>query len=74
MSACHINPVLWEQSLGYARAHCARLFRDGGTPTDALKALGLSADGAPQDWAIVIDRIAVALAEPSVPRRMARAA
>ena len=41
MSPRYINPVQWQQSIGYARQACARLFRDGGTPADALAAFGL---------------------------------
>ena len=41
MSPRYINPVQWQQSIGYARQACARLFRDGSTPADALAAFGL---------------------------------
>lgn len=37
----HINPMQWHQSVGYARQACARIFRDGGQPEDAIKAFGL---------------------------------
>jgi hypothetical protein len=66
----HVNPVQWEQNLGYARTICARVFRDGGTPADALKAFGLDAIDPGQDWAQTVDRIAAALAAPA-PRRSA---
>jgi hypothetical protein len=59
----HLNSVQWEQALGYARQACARIFRDGGSPTMALKAFGLAgADDA--DWSIAVDRIAQALCAP----------
>ena len=29
----HLNSVQWEQALGYARQACARIFRDGGSPS-----------------------------------------
>ena len=47
MNDRHINSVQWEQAIGWARAHCARIFRDGGSPAAALGAFGLSVpDGA----------------------------
>ena len=63
MNNRHINSVQWEQAIGCARAHCARIFRDGGSPGAALAAFGLSgSDGA--DWSTAIDRIALALCAP----------
>ena len=56
----HINSVQWEQSVGYARQACARIFRDGGTPAEALSAFGLSS-AADADWSTAVDRIAQAL-------------
>lgn len=59
----HISSVQWEQAIGRARAHCARIFRDGGSPGAALAAFGLSSpDGA--DWSAAIDRIALSLCAP----------
>jgi hypothetical protein len=59
MTPDHINPLQWHQALGVARQSCARVFRDGGKPADALAAFGLEAD-APrrQDWAHAVDLIA----------------
>ena len=37
----HVNPILWQQSLGLARQISARVFRDGGNPGDAVTAVGL---------------------------------
>lgn len=56
----YINPVQWQQSLAFARQECARVFRDGGTPTDALAAFGLSREAAEgqADWARVVEQIA----------------
>jgi hypothetical protein len=57
----HINPLQWNEAVGYARAVCARIFRDGGRPAEAMRAFGLTvADGTP-DWSIAVDRIALAL-------------
>lgn len=54
----HINPVHWHQSVGYARAACARMFRDGGTPADALEAFGIDGSDAVHDWSKAVERIA----------------
>ncbi len=45
-----------------ARQSCARFFRDGGTPADALVAFGLAADEhIPGDWGKAVDAIAEVL-------------
>jgi hypothetical protein len=54
----HINPLQWHQALGVARQACARIFRDGGTPADALKAFGAPATAVAVDWAKAVDQIA----------------
>ena len=46
MSFNHVNPLQWHQAVGIARQSCARFFRDGGAPADALLAFGLSAERA----------------------------
>lgn len=45
MLPSHVNPVLWQQSLGLARQISARVFRDGGTANDAVTAVGIKAEG-----------------------------
>ncbi len=60
----HINAVQWEQAVGYARAACARIFRDGGDPASALAAFGLMQSGH-ADWCTAVDRIAQALCAPA---------
>jgi hypothetical protein len=57
----HINPLQWNEAVGYARAACARLFRDGSGPAEALRAFGLTAPDCVGDWSIAVDRIALAL-------------
>ncbi|MCB1527293.1 MAG: hypothetical protein KDJ45_06295 [Hyphomicrobiaceae bacterium] len=37
----YINPLQWHEALGVARQSCARVFRDGGAPSDALEAFGI---------------------------------
>ena len=63
MSPHHINSVQWQQAMGYARQACARIFRDGGSPTEACRAFGLNGESA-ADWSIAVDRIALALCAP----------
>jgi hypothetical protein len=67
----HSNPVQWQQNVGLARTACARIFRDGGKPADALRVFGLSAADAPADWSVIVDRIAGALSAPVGQRRAA---
>lgn len=55
----HVNPAHWHQSVGYARAACARIFRDGGTPADAMLAFGI--EGTAADWSKAVERIAEVL-------------
>jgi len=62
----HINPAQWHQSLGYARQACARIFRDGGTPGDALTAFGLAGNHGVKDWSKAVEMIAEMLcAQPA---------
>ena len=52
-----LNPIHWQQSLGLARQICARVFRDGGTPGQALVAAGL-AFRADVGWDKAVEQIA----------------
>ena len=51
--------------MGYARQACARIFRDGGSPTEACRAFGLTAEPT-ADWSVAVDRIALALCAPTL--------
>jgi hypothetical protein len=58
----HINPMQWTEALGFARVSCARIFRNGGAPADALKAFGLVTPvAANDDWGKVVETIAQSL-------------
>lgn len=46
MAPHYVNPSQWQQNVGFARDACAQIFRDGGSPADAMKAFGLDAEGA----------------------------
>ncbi len=63
MTPSHPNPAQWQQALGYSRQACARVFRDGGSPEDALDAFGLSSlnEDGNQDWSRAVEHIADAL-------------
>ncbi len=63
MTPTHLNPVQWQQALGYSRQACARVFRDGGRPDDALKAFGLPTreEDPDSNWSRVVEQIADAL-------------
>jgi hypothetical protein len=62
----HINPVQWQEAIGYARQACARIFRDGGNPGDAVRAFGLVMGEPATDWSTAVDRIAHALCAPAL--------
>ncbi len=55
-----VNPIQWHQSLGLARQICARVFRDGGRPEDAVKAFGLAPRPA-LTWDKAVEAIAAEL-------------
>jgi hypothetical protein len=62
MTPDFINPMQWHQAQGIARQSCARFFRDGGKPSDALLAFGLPADAVPAaDWSKAVEAIAQVL-------------
>jgi hypothetical protein len=62
MAPNHINSVQWQQAIGFSRQSCARVFRDGGTTADALRAFDLEpGDVAAHEWSRAVDLIAAAL-------------
>jgi hypothetical protein len=63
----HVNPLQWHQCVGYARQACARIFRDGGGPRDALRVFNIST-GAAADWSQAVELIAQALCAPRLSR------
>lgn len=75
MPPAHINPILWNQSIGYARQAAARIFRDGGTPADALHAFGVTdRDGGNADWSKAVEAIAEVLSAPTAQQPTKKAA
>ena len=68
MKPQHINPIEWQQAVGLARQNCARIFRDGGTPDDALRTFGLSTQASndnENDWSATVTTIAHGFCNPS---------
>jgi hypothetical protein len=59
----------WHQAVGYARQSCARFFRDGGTPMDAVRAFDVCDDErAANDWGKAVEAIAEVLCAQNVKR------
>jgi hypothetical protein len=54
----HVSSVQWTEAMGVARQVCARIFRDGGQPADALTAFGLDADADVVEWDKAVSRVA----------------
>ena len=53
----NINPLQWHSAVGLARQICARVFRDGGSPADAVTAFGLTKTHV-ASWNKAVDLIA----------------
>jgi hypothetical protein len=68
MGPGHVNPLQWHQAVGVARQSCARFFRDGGSPADALAAFGLAAEAQSSDWGKTVESIAQVLCATPVRR------
>jgi hypothetical protein len=59
MTRDHINHLQWHQAIGFARQASARIFRDGGSPADAMRAFGIDAnDVQSPDWQKAVEAIA----------------
>ena len=64
-----LDPAQWNQAIGLARQACARIFRDGGNPADALRAFGLAKPALEiSDWSKAVERIAHTLCTPALRR------
>lgn len=58
------DPAQWHQAIGVARHVCARIFRDGGKPADAVATFGVTAPAADAlDWSRAVDLIAACLCQ-----------
>lgn len=67
----HINPMQWHQAQGVARQSCARFFRDGGTPADAVRAFGIASVEDGLDWVKAVEQIAGVLCAQPQQQRLA---
>lgn len=63
----HLNPMQWHQALAVSRQTCARVFRDGGSPVEALAAFGL-AGSSDVNWDKAVDLIAEELCAHPMPK------
>lgn len=63
----HLNPIQWHQAVAVSRQECARIFRDGGAPEDALVAFGLSSANV-TSWERAVDLIATEICAHPVQR------
>ena len=61
------NSFEWDHVQGVARQVCARVFRDGGAPSDALEAFGLAHSEIHGNWREAVDTIASALCQAKHP-------
>ncbi len=69
MNPRHVNPMQWYQAVGYARQSCARVFRDGGTPLDAIRAFDICEnERGSNDWGKAVEVIAEILCAQTVKR------
>jgi hypothetical protein len=63
----HLSPIQWHQALAVSRQTCARVFRDGGSPTEALASFGLAGcDNV--NWDKAVDMIAEELCAHPLPK------
>lgn len=61
----NINPAQWDHALGYARQSCARIFRHGGSPVDAMSSFGLASPMSRNaNWGSAVENIAMSLCAP----------
>ncbi|HVJ76710.1 MAG TPA: hypothetical protein VM620_02665 [Hyphomicrobium sp.] len=63
----HLSPIQWHQAVAVSRQECARIFRDGGAPEDALASFGLSTDDH-LTWERAVDQIAAEICAHPVKR------
>lgn len=65
----HLNPIQWHQALSVSRQTCARVFRDGGTPEEAVAAFGLTTEPADKlSWERAVDLIAAEICAHPIAR------
>lgn len=61
----NISPVQWQQAMGLARQSCARIYRDGGNASEAMRSFGLGGRAHKRvDWDAAVRTIALRLCMP----------
>ena len=63
----HLNPIQWHQAVAVSRQTCARVFRDGGSPAEALASFGI-AGAVDVAWEKAVDLIAAELCAHPLPK------
>jgi hypothetical protein len=63
----YLSPIQWHQAVAVSREQCARIFRDGGAPRDALVAYGLKSE-LDANWERAVDLIAAELCTHPIKR------
>ena len=53
----HVHPLRWRHAVDVSRETCARFFRDGRSPADAVRSCGLALPGA-TTWAQAVNMLA----------------
>lgn len=67
----YVNPIEWELALSMARSICADVFREGGTPKDALRTYGVRQTLTHPNWQTAIDIIAYSNCSSGTARKQA---
>jgi hypothetical protein len=62
----HVRPQQWREAIDVARETCARFFRDGRSPADAVRAFGLVPSEA-AGWSGAVNAIAEAVCAGPAP-------
>ena len=70
-SPVNINAIEWAQANDRARHICARVFRDGGAPIDALTFHGVRSDCDAHDWGKAVELLAEAFCDHAPMKRAA---
>jgi hypothetical protein len=63
-SPVHVNALQWHHAQSIARQSCARVFRDGGQPADALQTFNLPLTGTHKlGWGRAVELITESLCQ-----------
>ena len=65
-----VHPLRWRQSVDVSREVCARFFRDGRSPADAVRSCGLALSEA-ATWAQAVNVLAELHCAPQAAQRVA---